>query len=218
MGTPEEHAQIASVVGGFETGIPRASLSLFVSSKLTDLTSPFILDRNSDPYLVRFREKPGQPSPKVRLLMFAGRPLCTTSLQDSRFPLCHPILHRFLELTSNNPGPDSTHDWISGDRRRHPIHHRLLLCPFSPRRHYRVQSRYSARPPQCCSFLSPCQQLEGDLECYAAARSSLRPEPSPWLGLERQQTSATHSLSPHDRRCWCSSGSRCDIQPTSEWW
>ena len=51
------------------TSVRNSSLSLF---RVGGLSFPFVLVRNSDPYLAKFKGKPGQLSPKARLLMLAG--------------------------------------------------------------------------------------------------------------------------------------------------
>jgi len=68
-------------------------VTLFVSFNSADLT--FVLDRNSDPYLAKFRGKPGQLSPKARLLMFAGW-LLPSRFKSVPTPFLHPIIHSLL--------------------------------------------------------------------------------------------------------------------------
>jgi len=63
-----------SMAGDFEMGtsVHHSLTHTFFSFGSEDQTFLFALVRNSDPYLAKFRGKPGQLSPKARLLMFAG--------------------------------------------------------------------------------------------------------------------------------------------------
>ena len=70
--------------------------------------------RNSDPYLAKFRGKPGQLSPKARLLMLAGW-LLPSRFKSAQFLSLHLTLHHILTF---EPTPNSTeppfdrHDWV----------------------------------------------------------------------------------------------------------
>ena len=69
---------------------------------------------NSDPYLARFRGKPGQLSPKARLLMLAGW-LLQFCLKYVPILFFHSTLIHFLifELAPNSTEPlFNRHDWI----------------------------------------------------------------------------------------------------------
>ena len=61
------------------------------------LTYLFALIRNSDPYLAKFKGKPGQLSPKARLLMFAGWLLPSRFKSVQFLPSSQPLF-----LTSEN--------------------------------------------------------------------------------------------------------------------
>ena len=78
----------------------RLSFSIFVSFGLADLTFPSVLVRNTDPYLAKFRGKPGQLSPKARFLMFAGW-LLPSRFKSVQLPFLHSPFHH--SLTLDNP-------------------------------------------------------------------------------------------------------------------
>ena len=69
---------------------------------------------NTEPYLAKFKGKPGQLSPKARLLMFAGW-LLPSRFKQVSIHLLLPLVRRFLtfDLVSNSTeAPFDRHDWI----------------------------------------------------------------------------------------------------------
>ena len=99
--TPEEHVQTMVDIHNFLNEEAWQEIlkweppcvTLLVSFDLADLM--FVVDRNSDPYLAKFRGKPGQLSPKARLLMFAGW-LLPSRFKSVPIPSLHPTIHRLL--------------------------------------------------------------------------------------------------------------------------
>jgi len=113
--------------GRFKIGttVRHSAHSLFVSFGSEDLTFPFVLVRNSEPYLAKFRGKPGRLSPKTRLLMFVAW-LLPPRLKSVRFPSSHSFTI-FLPLKALPKQHRATIRLSQLDRppsRRSLIHHR----------------------------------------------------------------------------------------------